>query len=158
VSPSRKDIVVLGLGNPLMTDEGIGIEVLSRLSKMTEQFPSVEFIDAGTAGFSVLHMLSGRRRAMMIDCCQMGTPVGTIRVFTPDDVASVKSLSQFSLHEADILQVLDLARRTGECPEHILIFGVEPQVVAPGIGLSKKLAAQLDSYVEHISATLKGWL
>lgn len=153
-----KDIAVLGLGNPLMADEGVGIEVIRRLLRRGDEFPDVDFIDAGTAGFGLLHMLSGRRRAMMIDCCLMGSPPGTIAMFTPDDVNSVKKLSHFSVHEADILQVIDLARRIGDCPEDIVIFGIEPLSVELRTSLSTVLAERLDDYVERIAAQLSAWL
>jgi hydrogenase maturation protease len=150
-----KDVVVLGLGNPLMGDEGVGGEVISRLLQRADEFPSVEFIDAGTAGFSILHKLGGRRKAIIIDCCVMGAAPGTMVVFTPDDVKSVKKLSHFSLHEADILQVIDLARRLGECPREILIFGIEPASVMMQKSLSPVLAERLDSYVELVAAELR---
>jgi hydrogenase maturation protease len=150
----RKDIVVLGLGNPLMADEGVGVEVVSLLSRRAGEFPSVEFIDAGTAGFSLLHKLSGRRKALIIDCCVMGGEPGAIAMFSPDDVKSVKKLLHFSLHEADILQVIDLARRLGECPGEISIFGIEPVSITLKKSLSPVLAERLDSYVEMVAAQL----
>jgi hydrogenase maturation protease len=151
----QKDIVVLGLGNPLMADEGIGVEVVSLLSMRAGEFPSVEFIDAGTAGFSLLHKLSGRRKAIIIDCCVMGAEPGAIVMFSPDDVASVKKLSHFSLHEADILQVINIARRLDECPGEILIFGIEPASIILQKSLSPVLAERLSSYVELIAAQLR---
>jgi hydrogenase maturation protease len=150
-----KDTVVLGFGNPLMADEGIGVEVVSLLSRRADEFPSVEFIDAGTAGFSLLHKLSGRRKAIIIDCCVMGAEPGAIRMFTPGDVKSVKQLSHFSLHEADILQVIDLACRLGECPGEILIFGIEPETIKMQKSLSPVLAERLGNYVEMVEAQLR---
>jgi hydrogenase maturation protease len=151
----QKDVVVLGLGNPLMGDEGVGIEVISRLLQRADEFPSAEFIDAGTAGFSLLHKLGGRRKAIIIDCCVMDAVPGTIAVFTPDDVQSIKRLSHFSLHQCDILQVIDLARRLGECPHEILIFGIEPATIRMQKSLSPVMAERLGSYVELIAAQLR---
>jgi hydrogenase maturation protease len=152
-----KNIAVLGLGNPLMADEGVGIEVVSRLLSRSSEFPDVDFIDAGTAGFGLLHKLSGRRRVIIIDCCRMASPPGTIATFTPDDVNSVKKLSHFSVHEADILQVIDLARRVGDCPENIVIFGIEPVTVEMRTSLSTLLAERLDDYLEQVVAQLVKW-
>jgi hydrogenase maturation protease len=152
-----KDIAVLGLGNLLMADEGVGIEVVSRLLRRSDEFPDVEFIDAGTAGFGLLHKLSGRRRAIIVDCCRMASPPGTIAMFTPDDVNSIKMLSHFSVHEADILQVIDLARRISDCPENIIIFGIEPQTIELRTSLSGLLAERLDDYAEQIVTQLTRW-
>lgn len=152
-----KDIVVLGLGNPLMADEGIGIEVVARLQSRAKDFPDVDFIDAGTAGFGLLHRLSGRKRAIMVDCCLMGSAAGTISRFTPDDVNSIKRLSHFSVHEADILQVIELARRLGDCPDEIVIFGIEPQTIEQRTSLSTLLAGRLDFYVQQVVGQLALW-
>jgi hydrogenase maturation protease len=154
----HKDIVVLGLGNPLMADEGIGVEIVSRLARMAGKFPSVEFVDAGTAGLSILHKLSGRRKAIIIDCCVMGAVPGTAAAFTPADVASVKKLSHFSLHEVDILHVLELARSLGDCPDEVIIFGIEPVTIEQKESLSTELAERLDSYVAMVFDQLTRWL
>jgi hydrogenase maturation protease len=153
----QKDIVVLGLGNPLMADEGIGVEILLRLSQRAGKFPAVEFVDAGTAGLSLLHKLSCRRKAVLIDCCAMGSSPGSIAMFRPEEVDSVKRLSHFSLHEVDILHVIELARRLGDCPGEILIFGVEPAAIEAKQSLSAVLAERLDSYVELVAGQLRKW-
>ena len=152
-----KDIAVLGLGNPLMADEGVGIEVLSRLMQRSDGFPDVDFIDVGTAGFALLHLISGRSKVVIVDCCRMGLAPGSIKTFTPDDVNTVKRLTHFSMHEADILQVIDLARRMEECPEEIIIVGIEPQVIEQTSSLSTVLAERLDEYVQHIVGQLLAW-
>lgn len=154
----RKDIVVLGLGNPLMADEGIGVEVLTNLLRMAHEFPAVEFVDAGTAGLSILHKLSDRTKAIIIDCCLMGTEPGTLAVFTPQDVSSVKRLAHFSLHEVDILHVIELARKLGGYPNEILIFGIEPLAIETKTSLSTVLAERLDGYAERVAEQLRRWL
>jgi len=82
----QKQTIVLGLGNPLMADEGIGVYIINEFLKQKDKFPLVDFIDAGTAGLSVMHMLAGRKKAVFIDCAYMETQPGTIKRFTPDDV------------------------------------------------------------------------
>ena len=142
-----KSTVVLGLGNPLMADEGIGVYLVERLAESGEELKDVEFIDAGTGGLSVLHSMEGRRKAIFVDCAYMGDQAGAIRRFTPEDVESVKVLAHRSLHEADLLQIIAMARQIGQAPEQIVIFGVQPQRVEPGLGLSPALLAGIDEYL-----------
>jgi hydrogenase maturation protease len=151
----RKDTVVIGLGNPLMGDEGVGPAILNRLSVLAGRFPSLEFVDAGTGGMSLLHTLSSRRKAILVDCCLMSTVPGTIKMFKPEDVCSVKRLSHYSLHDVDILSVIELARWTGDCPGEILIFGIEPAAIEPKESLSPELAERLDNYVSLVIEQLK---
>ena len=81
---------------------------------------------------SLLHLIANRKKAIIIDCAKMGAKPGTIRRFTADEVQSVKKLSHFSLHEVDILQVINLSKQLGECPDEIVFFGIEPESLEPG--------------------------
>ena len=149
-----KETVVIGLGNPLMADEGIGCRLIECLSADCGRFPNADFVDAGTGGMNLLHLLADRRRAILLDCAEMGAEPGRIRRFGPDDVESVKQLAHLSLHECDIIKVIDMARRLGQCPDEIIIFGVQPGGIAPAMGLTEELAGRVDEYVELIAAEL----
>jgi len=150
----KKDVVVLGIGNPLMTDEGVGGFLIERLLTRSQNFPSVEFIDAGTAGMNILHLIAGRVKAVIIDCAYMGAEPGTIKRFTPGDVESVKKLAHYSLHEADLLAIIEMAKKLGQCPEEIVIFGIEPEIVAAGMELSATISAGIEDYILNISKEL----
>ncbi len=146
----RKPVVVLGLGNPLMADEGIGVHLVERLLESADRYPTVDFIDAGTGGLSILYQIEDRRKAIVVDCAFMDEPPGTIRRFTPEEVQSVKVLAHQSLHEADLMQIIALARQLGQAPGEIVIFGIEPQRVEPGMGLSRTLMERIDEYISTI--------
>ena len=147
-------VVVLGLGNPLMADEGIGVYLVERLNRVADRYPNADFIDAGTGGMSVLHWIEGRRKAILIDCAFMGAEPGTIRRFTPDEVRSTKVLVHQSLHEADLLHILTLAEQLGQCPEKVVIFGIEPETVEPGQELSGPLLEKIGHYLSEIEVEL----
>ena len=147
---AKKDTVVIGLGNILLSDEGIGVHIVRRLLSQQDKFPLVDFIEAGSAGMNLLHILANRKKAVIIDCAKMGEKPGTMRRFSPNDVQSVKKLGQFSLHEADILQVINLSKQLGECPKEIVFFGIEPESPEPDQELSQTLSANLDSYATEI--------
>ena len=146
---------VLGLGNPIMTDEGIGPVLIQRFFCMKDIYPGVLFKDIGTGGFSILYELEGIDRVIFIDCALMNLEQGSIKRFTPDDVTTVKRLSHFSLHEGDLLSMLDKARHLNMCPKEIIIYGIEPQKVDYGLELSPCLANRLDEYIEIIRAELR---
>ena len=151
----RKEIVVLGLGNPLMSDEGIGGFLVGQLEKRAGEFPAVEFIDAGTGGMNLLYHLEDRKKVIIIDCAFMDTEPGTIKRFGPEEVVSVKKLAHLSLHEVDILKVIELAKQLGKCPDEIVIFGIEPDSVEMNMELTGTLAGRIDEYVEQIAKELK---
>ena len=154
----RKPVVVIGLGNPLMSDEGIGPCLVQRLapnkSGAGDKHPLVEFIDAGVGGVSILHLIEGRQKAIFIDCARMGEQPGTIKRFTLDEVKTQKVVTGRSLHEADLLRIIEMASRLRQCPQRVAIFGIEPEKVGPGLELSQTLAQKVDSYIAAVSQEL----
>lgn len=154
-----KETIVIGLGNPLMADEGIGVVLIERLAELAAagkvpNAEAVEFYDGGTGGMSLLHKIAHRKKAVLIDCAKMGAAPGTIRRFTPADVQTVKSLSHLSLHEVDILKVVELSRQLGECPDEFVCFGIEPQTIDNQIGLTPALEDNIPLYLTEIVAEL----
>jgi hydrogenase maturation protease len=152
----KRGTVVVGLGNPLMADDGIGPYLLEKLSVIFRGHPDIDLVNGGTGGMSLLHIIANRAKVILIDCASMGTPPGTIRHFTPDDVASAKSLSHFTLHETDILNVLEISRQLGEYPHEVIIFGIEPVRIEMGQTLSHELLAHEHDYLDVISKEIRG--
>lgn len=152
----NRDTVVLGLGNPLMSDEGIGVRLLDRLAASADKYPSVDFVDGGTGGLSMLYHLEGRHKVVIVDCAYMGADPGEIRKFRPDQARSIKKLASQSLHEQDVLKIISLARELGQCPEQVVIFGIQPQNTALGHELSSRLADRMNHYIALICDELKG--
>ncbi|MDD5134342.1 MAG: HyaD/HybD family hydrogenase maturation endopeptidase [Phycisphaerae bacterium] len=146
----KNDVIVLGLGNPLMSDEGIGGFIINRLLEKKDSYPNIDFVDAGTGGMSLLHLIEGRKKVIIIDCAYMGKPPGSIVRFTIEQVQSIKKLLHYSLHEIDILKVIDLAQQLNQCPDEIVIFGIEPEKIELREGLSPTLQKKTDEYIETI--------
>ena len=149
-----KNIIVGGLGNPLMTDEGIGLEVIRRLMSRSDLPDFIELIELGSNLMIVVHAIANRQKAVLIDCAFMNKPAGTICRFTPAEVISQKTETPLSLHHPDLLKALEISRRLGECPEEVIIYGIQPERVTPGDSLSPLLHSRLDNYAETISAEL----
>lgn len=147
-------ILLIALGNVLMSDEGIGVRVVERLAAPAGRFPGVDFLDAGTSGMAAVHALPGRRKAVFVDCARMGEPAGALRRFTPEQVISLKDLPGLSLHEGDLLSILKLSEQLGERPAEVVIFGIQPGRIEPGLDLSPALASRLDEYVARVGKEL----
>ncbi len=137
-----------------MADEGVGVAVIERLQSRAEQYPDVEFVDAGTGGMAILHRIDGREKAIFVDCALMGEEPGMMRRFTPDQVRSTKMLMHQSLHEVDLLNILDLAKQLGQAPRQVVIFGIQPEVVTNRLGLSKIVEDRMDDYIELIRSEI----
>ncbi len=152
----RPPILLAGLGNPLMRDEGIGIRVIDAIQRRGGLGERVEVCDLGTAGFDLVHQLAARERAVLVDCAAMGEPPGTCRRFRPSDVRSRKTEWRLSLHEGDVLHWIEFTEQVGEAPADIWLIGIQPEVVDYGEGLSPALASRIDEYVEIAVAAATG--
>ena len=137
-----------------MSDEGIGVYLVDRLSELSDKYSEVEFMDAGTGGLTLLHFFEGREKAVIIDCAMMEEEPGTIKKFTPEQVKSVKQLAHQSLHEQDILKIIEMAKMLDQCPKEIVIFGIQPKKVSLGQVLSKELEQKIDDYISMICKEL----
>jgi len=142
--------VIIGLGNPLMRDEGIGIRLVERIRDDSRLPAGVEALDLGTGGLTVLHAIEGRSRAIFVDCAMMDEEPGTMRRFTPDQVRTRRVGLRLSLHEGDLLSILEMAREMDACPDEVVIFGIQPKVVEQGEGLSPELEERMGEYVGRV--------
>jgi len=146
-----KKVLAAGLGNPLVSDEGVGVRIIERFQAQKDKFPDVEFVDAGTGGFALLHLIANRKKVILIDCALMGTRPGTIKRFAPEEVESIKKISGQSLHEADILKVVEMSKQLGEEPKEIIFFGIEPETITEGEELSETIRDRIEEYIKVIS-------
>jgi hydrogenase maturation protease len=131
------------------------VVLIERLTESAGEYSSVDFIDAGTGGMSVLYYIEGRRKAIIVDCAFMDEPPGTIRRFTPEKVRSTKVLAHQSLHEADLMRIIAMARQLGQAPDQVVLFGIQPERVEPGRNLSRTLRDRIDEYVSAILRELE---
>lgn len=132
------DILILGIGNILLQDEGVGVRVIEYLQK---QFvpPGVELVDGGTAGFDLLDIVADRQAIILIDAIDAGHKPGTIVRFAPEDILPADS-PQLSAHNIDFAQALKMAALLKCAPRKVIIFGIQPASIEPGLELSDTVA------------------
>jgi hydrogenase maturation protease len=142
--------VLIALGNPLLSDEGVGVHILQEIEKRVPEPRPFDLLDSGNSSMRVLHSLKDRKKAVFVDCALMGAKPGEMRRFTPEEVSSVKNLRGFSFHEGDLLKTLELAKMLGDLPEQVMIFGIQPASLDQGEKLSSVLATNFDVYIERV--------
>ncbi|BCR06567.1 hypothetical protein DESUT3_36360 [Desulfuromonas versatilis] len=148
---------LIGVGNPLMGDDGIGIAAAERLAAMVLP-EGVEVIDGGTGGLTLLTLMDGADRVVLVDAVEMGKVPGSLVRFTPEEVVAADAGGGgLSLHETGLAQVLALGRELGCLPEKIVIFGVQPESVSRQLGLSPPVAAALEPLLAQLLRELGGY-
>lgn len=140
-----KTIGVIGLGNPLRRDDGIGIILVERLQQQKKKLPKgIECIDGGTGGMNLLHLLARFDSAIIVDAVDFHGIPGESRVFTLEEIRSQKPDVRMSTHDSNFLHVLQLSKELQELPKTLVIFGVQPNDVSHGTGLSQKVSQNLN--------------
>jgi len=144
---------IIGIGNPFRRDDGIGIVLLEKLIEKKNNLPqNIEYIDGGTGGMNLLHMLALFDVALIIDAVNFNGHPGESKLFKSEDVISKKPPMNMSTHESDILKIIHLSKELGEIPDELFIFGIQPKDVSQGDNLSpelQKVVASLTSSLQN---------
>ncbi len=151
-SSAHSPVLVLGVGNILLSDEGVGVRVVEAMEGR-ELPDDVELFDGGTASVDLLDSLANRDRVIVIDAVNGGSEPGTLYRFTPDDITNQKQ-SFISLHQIGLLETLTIASYLGCAPREVIIFGIEPRKVSWGLELSPEVAAVVPRVIELVLSEL----
>ena len=134
---SEPRVVVLGLGNLVLRDEGVGVHVVHRLAEM-ELPAGVEVLDGGTTPLEALSRVEDVRRLIVVDAMEAEGPPGAVHALTPSDLAS--RTSKLSLHEANLVEALATWEYWGLSLDKVVLLGVVPEAVEWGTELSSALS------------------
>lgn len=147
--------VVLGLGNVLARDDGVGVEVVRRLAARWGGRPEaarIDFIDGGTLGLELLDLVGGAADLVIIDAVKLGLPPGTVTVLR-DTAAVGRCIGALSVHELGLGDLVVAARLLGLDPS-IRIVAVEPAEIGVGLGCSPAVARALPAACAAVEAEL----
>lgn len=151
ISPQK--IVILGVGNLLLSDEGVGVHVAHELMKL-DLPPEVSVVEGGTDGFRLLNVITGADRVIVIDAVKGGADPGSIYRFDVKDVRNVPSGFRTSVHQIGILEVIDLSVLIGKTPRTTVI-GVEPKSLEMSMELSPEVKEKIPRIIELVLEEVK---
>ncbi len=139
--------LIIGMGNLLCRDEGIGVHVIERM-KGLELPGHVELLDIGTSTMDLISYLEGVRKLVVIDAMKAGGIPGTIYKCRPEDLLPAED-GPVSLHEIGLIETLHMARKKG-LEIDTVIFGVEPKVLDWGMELSNEVKSKIPAIIEAV--------
>jgi hydrogenase maturation protease len=148
---SVSSIAIIGIGNPMMGDDGIGPRLISELEGSDL---GVDLIDMGTGGMQLVHVLAGYGSVIIIDSADMDLTPGESRVFSPEEVVSLKETRAYSLHDWDLMRSIEISRELGEAPERILVLAVQPGSLDMREGLSPEVQSGIPGYVAELRTAM----
>ncbi len=148
--------LVLGVGNILLSDEGVGVHLIRLLRERYDFPPEVEILDGGTLGLDLLPYVEAANRLLIVDAVQMDALPGTVVRLEGEEVPAVLSL-KYSPHQVGLSDLLAAARLLGRSPPEVVLWGIQPASLEVGLELSPTVAAQAETLLRNVLAELQRW-
>ena len=144
--------MVVGIGNTLCRDDGVGVEVVRRLAELP--LPEhVEAFDGGTSGLYLACVIENRRRVIVVDAIDAGEPPGTVFRLTPEQLRPASNAG-LSVHDFHLLHALDETRLTGTEPEQTTVIAVQVADTSPGMELTAPVAEAVEQVIKLVAREL----
>ncbi|MCB1920782.1 MAG: HyaD/HybD family hydrogenase maturation endopeptidase [Candidatus Competibacteraceae bacterium] len=147
-------VIVLGVGNILLRDEGVGVRVVEALAERYDLPPEVEVVDGGTVGMDLLDTLAGCDHLLICDAVQTGAPPATVVKLADAEIPALFQ-ARYSPHQLGLSEVLATLILMEEAPRAITLIGVVPADMELGAELSPEVASVVDEAVEMAATELR---
>jgi hydrogenase maturation protease len=142
-------ILVLGIGNTLLTDEGVGIVAMRELEMRFGSRADMEFLDGGTLSFTLAVPISECDALLVIDAADLGALPGTVRSFEGEEMDRFMGANRkSSVHEVGLLDLMSISLLAGHWPQPRALIGVQPSIVGWGEALTPEVGAALPEICE----------
>lgn len=149
--------LILGIGNNLLTDEGVGVHVAWYLQEHHPDMPGVTFLDGGTLSFTLAEPIAEHDSLIVVDAARLGEPAGTVRCLEGEEMDRYLTGNRHSVHEVSLMDLLDIARLSGTFPQHRALIGVEPASLDWGDRPSATVAMTIKPVAEMALALAVRW-
>lgn len=148
----KKKTAILGIGNLLLRDDGIGIHVINELQKH-DLAKDIEIIDGGTSIFDLLNVFMENQKVVIVDSLKGGHSPGTIYRVSPSELGNYIQANS-SLHDVQIFDIIKNANLLGYYPE-VIIIGVEPKEIFYDMELTKELESEIPNIIDIVKDEIK---
>lgn len=156
--PDSRNILILGIGNSLLRDEGAGIHVLHRLREQYPERTDLTFLDGGTLSFTLAGAIEEASRLIVLDAAQLSAAPGHSRVFEGDDMdAFLGGNRKCSVHEVSLLDLLAIARLSGHLPAQRALVGIQPAEIDWGEHPSEAVEAAMPHICGQVRQLIEAW-
>jgi hydrogenase maturation protease len=148
-------ILVLGIGNTLLTDEAVGVVAMRELEARFGARADMEFLDGGTLSFTLAVPISECTALLVIDAAELGKAPGTVRSFEGEEMDRFLGENRkSSVHEVGLLDLMSISRLSGHWPERRALIGIQPARVDWGEALTPQVVAALPQVWEVADAII----
>lgn len=150
--------MVLGLGNTLLGDDGVGVKVVQQLRDNRRTPTGVRFVDGGTLSFSLLGDIENTDALIVVDAAQLGESPGTVHIYRGLAMDQfLLSKRTCSVHEVSLSELLDMSRLTGYLPSRRAFVGIQPESIDWNTEVSESVRPGLETACTHVRALITRW-
>ncbi|WP_035099601.1 HyaD/HybD family hydrogenase maturation endopeptidase [Aneurinibacillus terranovensis] len=149
-------VTVLGIGNILYQDEGVGVHAVEAFRKKHPERPGLTIEDGGTEGMKLLPIVEQSTHLIIVDAVVSSKEAGTVICLEKDRIPYFGGM-RMSQHQQSFQEVLFLADIRGHLPDYIYFIGVVPKQVEWGLELTPAVTCRIPVILEHIESCLKRW-
>ncbi|MCI0468569.1 MAG: HyaD/HybD family hydrogenase maturation endopeptidase [Nitrospirae bacterium] len=148
--------VILGIGNILLKDEGVGVHAVRAIDREFSLPDNVEIVDGGTMGLDLLPFIENRDMVLIVDAADFKKKAGTIKTIEGPDIPAFLS-TKFSVHQIGLPDMIFAAGLMGIRPRQMCLVGIQPKEIDAGLELSEELGERFGELLDTICARLKKW-
>mgnify|MGYP000238052296 FL=1 len=155
--PPEGNILVLGLGNTLLSDDGVGVHVVEALRAEFAGRDDIDFRDGGTLGLALLPDVESSRALILVDAAEVGAPAGDVRCFVGADMDARLLGKKRTAHEVAAADLLDAAALTGMRPERRALVAVQPASTEWGLAPTDVVQSAIPRACDTIRSLIAEW-
>lgn len=149
--------LILGIGNTLLSDEGVGVHMLDYLRRHHPELADARLLDGGTLSFTLAPYIETAEHLIVVDAAELMAPAGTVEVFTGRDMDRFAGRTKRSVHEVSLGDLLSIAHLTESLPEHRALVAIQPQITDWGHDLSEPVQRALPRVARRVLTLLHQW-
>ncbi len=154
--PPQISVLVLGIGNLVMSDDAVGVLVAQRIQEQYRFADNVEIVDGGTLGLDLLPKLENITNLIMIDAVETGLKAGTCVRLCGQELP-IALQTKISPHQMGLKDLLAVSELMGHSPKEMVLIGVQPGSIEMEFGLTADVEAQLETLVSNVLDELTNW-
>jgi len=152
--------MILGIGNTLLKDEGIGIHLLNYVKQNNPHWPldeQIEMLDGGTLSFDLLSNIQAEQDLLVLDAINLSQPPGTVYCFQDEAIDEFLAKPGKSVHEVSLQDLFDMSRLIDQLPHRRALIGIQPDIIDWGSDLTPKVEQALPLAQIQINQILQQW-
>jgi len=149
--------LILGIGNTLLTDEGVGVHVVQHLARHHPDEEGLTYLDGGTLSFTLAGDIADHEALVVIDAARLGEPPGTVRVMEDEAMDRYLGKAHLSVHEVGLSDLMDMSRLSDHLPVRRALVGIEPALLDWGDAPSPEVAPAVEVAARLVLDLVRRW-